>query len=431
MGLEDAELIVIGGGVAYVKVTCTTSTLIHYYIIRHGDSALHMGTWVSAEPSIGELRWIGRFKRTVLPDDDVGGASKTYGFTSTVEGSDVFVVGGQTRSKFYSSRRFIDDQVHCMSGTDIKACMVIPGTGYESSSGGPFFRDIDMNMDTSSNLYVYMNSNHAQTESYRMGFHGPYSCVFSRSGTPSGNMDLSFMGNMGLKGFVPVASRGYVKGSTTGVNSAKYQIVLHWYNSAAQYWAYANSAGVYTSPAMKPGTYTSVLYNGELKVATASVTITAGSTATQNLASTFRNGATTVFQIGDWDSTPSGFRNARDQVRMHPSDSRNAAWGPLTYTVGSSALSDFPMALFKSVNAPLTIKFTASAGVATLKIGTTLSFAGGRPSVTVNGKALSVPAAPTTIDSRGVTRGAYRGRGDIYQWEVSLLAGANTVSSSC
>lgn len=101
-----------------------------------------MGTWISAQPAIGELRWIGRFNRDVLPTDDVNSASNVIGSTSTVEGSDVFVVGGQTRSKFYSSQRFIDDKVHCLTGTDIKACMIMPGTAYESSSGGPFFRDM-------------------------------------------------------------------------------------------------------------------------------------------------------------------------------------------------------------------------------------------------------------------------------------------------
>jgi rhamnogalacturonan endolyase len=45
------------------------------------------------------------------------------------------------------------------------------------------------------------------------------------------------------------------------------------------------------------------------------------------------------------------------------------------------------MALFKSVNSPVTIKFTATSaqtGAATLRIGTTLSFAGGRPQATVS-----------------------------------------------
>lgn len=71
---------------------------------------------------------------------------------------------------------------------------------------------------------------------------------------------------------------------------------------------------------------------------------------------------------------------------MHPSDDRMADWGPLTYTVGSSDLTDFPMAIFKKVNNPVTIKFSASSsqtGTATLRIGTTLSFAGGRPQAKV------------------------------------------------
>lgn len=83
---------------------------------------------------------------------------------------------------------------------------------------------------------------------------------------------------------------------------------------------------------------------------------------------------------------PTGFRNAENQLRMHPSDSRMSSWGPVTYTVGSSKLTDFPMALFKSVNNPLTIKFTATSaqtGAATLRIGTTLAFAGGRPQAKV------------------------------------------------
>ena len=83
---------------------------------------------------------------------------------------------------------------------------------------------------------------------------------------------------------------------------------------------------------------------------------------------------------------PTGFRNAENQLRMHPSDSRMSDWGPLTYTVDSSELTDFPMAIFKEVNSPVTVEFTASSsqtGAATLRIGTTLSFAGGRPQATV------------------------------------------------
>lgn len=55
----------------------------------------------------------------------------------------MFNVNGQTRSKFYSSRQFIDDQVHGVTGSGIGVWMIIPGVGYEGSSGGPFFRDIN------------------------------------------------------------------------------------------------------------------------------------------------------------------------------------------------------------------------------------------------------------------------------------------------
>lgn len=49
-----------------------------------------------------------------------------------------------------------------------------------SSSGGPFFRDIDnQNGDTDNEIYFYMNSGHTQTEAYRQGLHGPYALTFT------------------------------------------------------------------------------------------------------------------------------------------------------------------------------------------------------------------------------------------------------------
>lgn len=149
-------------------------------------------------------------------------------------------------------------------------------------------------------------------------------------------------------------------------------------------WAYADSNGKFVSPAMRAGTYTQVLYQDELKVAQANnaVVIAAGGSVTSNIASTWSTPGVTLFQIGDWDGQPTGFRNVDKQLRIHPSDSRMASWGPLTYTVGSSAVGDFPMAAFKGVNDPVTIKFALTAaqasGAATLRIGTTLAFAGAR-----------------------------------------------------
>ncbi|CCO37821.1 hypothetical protein BN14_12155 [Rhizoctonia solani AG-1 IB] len=125
----------------YIKITCTTSTLTQYYVAQYKNPGIHMATHITAEPSVGELRFIARLNANTIPNGYA--ASKVAGSSSTVEGSDVFVVSGQTRSKFYSSRQFIDDQVHGATGPGIGAYMVIPGTGYESASGGPFFRDIN------------------------------------------------------------------------------------------------------------------------------------------------------------------------------------------------------------------------------------------------------------------------------------------------
>jgi rhamnogalacturonan endolyase len=109
----------------------------------------------------------------------------------------------------------------------------------------------------------------------------------------------------------------------------------------------------------------------------------------------------------------------------------------LTYTVGSSSLDSIPMAIWKGYN-PLTIKVTLTAaqatGAATFRIGTTLSFAGGRPYITVGSWTSTTPAAPTKIDSRGVTRGAYRGFGEVYDLAIpagTLVTGSNTITINC
>lgn len=437
LGSATVSISQISGSSRYIKVTCVTSTLTHYMVVREGESIVYMATYITAQPSIGELRFIARLLPDKLPSEyPYGEVSNTNGASSTVEGSDVFVVNGQTRSKFYSSTRFIDEDSHCVyGGSDLMhVCIMTPQQ--ESSSGGPFFRDIDSNnAGGSTNLYNYMNSGHVQTEAYRMGLHGPYAMQFSRSGIPSvKSLDVSWFGEVSVTGYVPASSRGTVQGTATGVQSGL-QGVVHWYNNAAQYWAKTSSNGGFTSPLMKPGTYTMVLYQTEFKIATGTVTVSSGKTVTQNIAGNFNTSRKTLFQIGEYDGQPTGFRNADKFLRMHPSDSRMASWGPLTYTVGTSQLSDFPMAVFNSVNNPVTIRFNlASApGAATLRIATTLSFAGSRPQAVVNSWSGPVPSAPTKIDSRGVTRGAYRGNGEVYTVSIpsgTLVAGSNTITIS-
>lgn len=130
--------------------------ITQYYIVRSGVNNLYMATYADAEPSVGELRLVARLSRSTVPNSitgaDVKGGTAIEGsdgeyLTSCdpehrllLSGSAVFSVNGQTRSKFYSSIRHIEDQVHGVTGSGVGVYMVIPGTGYERSSGGPFFR---------------------------------------------------------------------------------------------------------------------------------------------------------------------------------------------------------------------------------------------------------------------------------------------------
>jgi rhamnogalacturonan endolyase len=187
---------------------------------------------------------------------------------------------------------------------------------------------------------------------------------------------------------------------------------------------------------MKPGTYTVTLYQGELEAGTGSVTVSAGKTTSVTLTSSLSR-PTTIWNIGTVDGTPIGFLNADKIETMHPSDSRMSSWGPITFTVGSSSVSSFPMAQFQKVNDPTTVKWTASSsqiGARTLRIRISESFAGGRPSVQVNSFTAAVPAAPTKVDSRGVTRGTWRGLNQAFDYAIpagTLVAGANTITITC
>ncbi|KAJ3123003.1 hypothetical protein HK098_002299 [Nowakowskiella sp. JEL0407] len=428
-----------------VMISCETANLTHYMVTRRNINTIYLATYLVTEPSIGEIRFIARLKRTAVPNGIP--AAQINGGGSAVEGSDVYYYGTETRSKFYSGVQFYKDQVHGVTGSGVGVYMVIPSTngatGYESSSGGPFHKDINNQGGDQQELYFYMNSGHTQTEDFRADnvLHGPYALTFTTGASPSANPDLSFFNKLSIKGFVPVSKRGYVTGTASGVPSG-YECVIHWKNSVAQYWAIASSSGSFSSPPMKPGTYTMVMYKNELEVGSQTVTVSAGSTTTSNIGvssagSAFINvPSSRVFIIGDWDGTPAGFQNTDKLPYMHPVDSRMTPWDAApTFTVGSSSLSSFPAVLWKSVNSPLKINFSLTAAQAatskTLRIGITLAFAGGRPQVTVNDAkySSSIPAITTQPDSRGITRGTYRGNNSLFTYTIP--AGAlNTGSNS-
>ncbi|KAF8598157.1 hypothetical protein BDV93DRAFT_451596 [Ceratobasidium sp. AG-I] len=410
----------------YATVTIKTSTLTQYYVAVKGQTAIYIGTYATAEPTVGELRFIARLNKSALPKGFT--ASEVEGGT-VVEGSDVFKVSGQTRSKFYSSVPFINDQVHGVTGSGVGAFMVMPGNAYETTSGGPFMRDINNQAGAQQEIYFYMNSGHMKTEEFRTGFFGPYALVFTSGTAPSGNLDTTFFSTLGLTGYVAASGRGTVSGTISGVSSS-FQAVVGLKNGAAQYWGKVSS-GSYAISGVKPGIYAATLFKKELEVGTGSVTVSAGKTATLNMKSS-ESVKTTLWQIGVPDGTPSGFLNADKIETMHPSDSRMSSWKATTFTIGSSSPASFPMAQFISVNNPTTIKWTATSsqiGTRTLRIRTTSSFNGGRPTIKVNSWSSASPAAPTKIDSRGVTRGSWRGYNQMYEYTIpagTLVTGSNT-----
>ncbi|GAA6015373.1 hypothetical protein JCM10207_008966 [Rhodosporidiobolus poonsookiae] len=429
----------VGAETVVVRATSTSigGDITQYTIARKGENTIYHATRAASEPTVGELRFIYRLSRSTLPNGYA--QSDVLDCGAAIEGEDVFLCSDQTRSKFYSSRQFIDDKVHGVSGDGVAAWMVVPGTGYEKSSGGPFFRDIDNQGSSQQELYFYMNSNHMQTEDYKVGLYGPYALVITDGSEPSADLDTSFMDSLGLRSYYAEADRGYVKGTASGVASefGDY-ITVGWKTVHAQYWTRASSNGAFTSPAMIPGTYTQTLYKMELEVGHVnSVVVNAGQTITADVASS-ETSPSTIWTIGGApDGTPRGFLNADKIKTMHPSDARMSSWGPVVFRIDSSSDAEWPMAQFKAVNDGNQVVFALSAEQAasakTIEIGVTSSANGGRPQVTVNSYTGSAPAAPTKIDSRGITRGTWRGYNSAYTTTIpasALVEGENTATIS-
>jgi hypothetical protein len=76
-------------------------------MVKSGVNTIYIGTYASAEPSVGELRFIARLSKSAVPTGVVKNGeqvSEMNGGTA-IEGTDVYLLDGQTRSKFYSSVR--------------------------------------------------------------------------------------------------------------------------------------------------------------------------------------------------------------------------------------------------------------------------------------------------------------------------------------
>lgn len=78
---------------------------------------MYMATKNQGAVDPGELRWLARLKTSELPNGVHGDVGDNRG-CEAFEGKDTFkCANGRTACKMYTSDRFIDDKVHCVSGS--------------------------------------------------------------------------------------------------------------------------------------------------------------------------------------------------------------------------------------------------------------------------------------------------------------------------
>ncbi len=421
----------------HIKVTVNTGGLYHYYIVQRNDNTIYMGTYIDAEPSVGEFRWITRLNGSLLTG--VPPQSNLRDTDHTVESSDVFgTAGGETRSKYYGNDRNFELGLRGVTGNNVGVFMAYDNR--EGSSGGPFYRDIMNQSGGDTELYNYLNSGHNQTEPFRMGFHGPYALVFTNGGVPA-MPDMSWVGNMGLVGYVGPSGRGAVSLAGIAGRDSHYPYMVGFANAGAQYWAGADAAdGHMSKGGIKPGTYTMTVYKNELAVDQRQVTVSAGATTALASVAIVADPSKTapLWRIGDWDGSPKEFLNADKVNAMHPSDVRVSYWTPADYLVGSStAATGFPAYQWKDVNGNMNVRFNlrasqlSAASTYQLRIGITAAYNGARPQVRINGWTSAIPAASSQPKSRSITVGTYRGNNASFVYTVpasELVVGQNVLT---
>ncbi|MFI6931046.1 rhamnogalacturonan lyase B N-terminal domain-containing protein [Streptomyces sp. NPDC050287] len=416
-----------------ILISVAYGTLKHYYAARSGENNIYLWT-NKADTSVSATRYIVRVKKGLFLNDE----PDSYTYTnSTIEASDVFAKSdGQTRSKHYSKRRVMDyDYIGWATGS---VGLWIVRSNHEKASGGPFYRSLLRHQSADGGgLYEILHYGQNQTEDQRFGLQGPYVIAFTDGGAPSsslypGTLTTSWADSLGISGYVGASGRGRVAGvGITGRNTA-YPYTVGLANSAAQYWGSARASdGWFSIAGVLPGTYTLTVFKGELAVHTTSVTVTAGGTTTLNSiaipSSNDPGNASAIWRIGDWNGTPSGFKNADLMTYAHPSDVRAAAWTGNVVIGSGSETSAFPCYLWKDVNSGLLVYFKLTAAQAaaahTLRIGVTTAYANGRPQVTVNDTWTSaIPSPPTQPNTRSLTNGSYRGNNHTFTYSVPASA---------
>ncbi|MEV6792146.1 rhamnogalacturonan lyase B N-terminal domain-containing protein [Streptomyces sp. NPDC051320] len=415
-----------------ILVSVAHGTLKHYYAARSGENNVYLWT-NKADTSVSATRYIVRVKAGKFLNDEPD--SYTYAPT-TIESADVFAKSdGQTRSKHYSKHRVADYDYIGWSAGNVGLWMV--RSNHEKASGGPFYRSLLRHQSADGGgLYEILYYGENQTEAQRFGLQGPYVIAFTDGGAPSsslyhGNLATPWADSLGISGYVAAGGRGRVAGVGISGRDTAYAYTVGLANSAAQYWGSAGSSdGYFSIGGVLPGTYTLTVFKGELAVHTTSATVAAGGTTTLNTitvpSSNDPSNGKAIWRIGDWDGTPSGFKNAALMTYAHPSDARAAAWKGNVVIGSGSETSAFPAYIWKDVNSGLLVYFKLSAAQAaaahTLRIGVTTAYANGRPRVTVNDWVSAIPSPPSQPSTRSLTVGSYRGNNHTFTYSVPAAA---------
>ncbi|MET7602024.1 rhamnogalacturonan lyase B N-terminal domain-containing protein [Streptomyces avermitilis] len=428
-----ASTVTIAQSGSTILVSVTYGTLKHYYAARSGENNVYVWT-NKADTSVSATRYIVRVKAGLFLNDEPD--SYTYAPT-TVEAADVFAKpDGQTRSKHYSKLRVVDYDYIGWSTGGVGLWMV--RSNHEKASGGPFYRSLLRHQSADGGgLYEILYYGENQTEAQRFGLQGPYVIAVTDGGAPSsslyhGNLTTSWADSLGISGYVAASGRGRVAGVGISGRDTAYAYTVGLANSAAQYWGSARASdGYFSLTGVLPGTYTLTVFKGELAVHTTSVTVTAGGTTTLNsiaiASSNDPSNASAIWRIGNWDGTPSGFKNADLMTYAHPSDVRAASWTGNVVVGSGTETSAFPCCLWKDVNSGIIVYFKLTAAQAaaahTLRIGVTTAYANGRPQVVVNDTWTSaVPSPPTQPSTRSLTVGSYRGNNHTFTYSVPASA---------
>ncbi|MDX3385007.1 rhamnogalacturonan lyase B N-terminal domain-containing protein [Streptomyces niveiscabiei] len=428
-GLGSATVTVRQSG-STILVKAVHGPITQWYAARSGQDNVYLWTH-KADASFTATRFIVRLRPGVFPNE--GPDSWIEASDKVIEAGDVWRrADGTTHSKHYSGKRVADYDYVGFKGSDSALWMV--RSNHEKASGGPFYRSLLRHSnDLGAGLYEILHYNQAQTEPERFGLQGPYVLAFTGGAAPAssllhGSLDTSWADGLGITGWVGKKGRGKVAGVGLKGMSSAHPYTVGFANADAQYWAKAASGtGAFSCPGMLPGTYELTVYKGELAVHRTTVKVTAGATTALNSLSIGGDPSTAkvLWRLGDWNGTPSEFKNAALMTYAHPSDARAAKWTG-NVTIGSGDAASFPAYMWKAVNDGVRVHFRLTAQQAsaarTLRIGVTDAFAGGRPRVTVNGWTSAVPAAPAQPSTRSLTTGSYRGNNHTFTYTIPASA---------